>query len=401
MLIACTTVLPTAEAMRRGLKRTGKLDANAFVLGADAIRDDFYYDAHVPMSYSFPSEKGPFKTRGFTDWTVADWNSDKAAYEFPLYPCYYKTFKAKGAGCETSARSSSSRWSTTLTDLEVRVVATKAGRIEVATTGSGPTVLLVHGIPGSWRQCVPLAEDLSPSFHIVMPSRPGYGRTPVSTGRTYDEQADAYVSLLDSLGIDSCSVLGISGGGPSALALAARHPDRVTGLVLACAMAPHLIERPLVTSLIRVPGLPSLVNPVLRAGRRRRIRQPEAIDRYLSSALTPEEYQTASADARVRDDLVRFELSHLSAPAGVQGLRNDLAQIVGSKGRPANATIGCPAQLLYGTHDAVISMSHAEFYGTIVPDAEVVVFENAGHVFCLTRRSECSAAIRAFFERCA
>ncbi len=100
VLIACASVLPTAEAMRRGVKRTGKLDSNAYLLGADAIRDDFYYDAHVPMSFSFPSEKGPFKTRGFTHWTVGDWNSDSGRYDFPKFPCYYKTFKPNGGGCE-------------------------------------------------------------------------------------------------------------------------------------------------------------------------------------------------------------------------------------------------------------------------------------------------------------
>lgn len=100
VLIACVTVLPTAEAMRRGFKRLGKLDSNAFVLGIDAIRDDFYYDAHVPMSFSIPpSLSGPFKTRGFSYWTVVDWNSDKSVYEFPKFPCYYKTFKPNGGGC--------------------------------------------------------------------------------------------------------------------------------------------------------------------------------------------------------------------------------------------------------------------------------------------------------------
>jgi hypothetical protein len=100
VLLACVTVLPTAEAMRRGVARTGRLDSSSLLLGADAIRDDFYYDAHVPMSFSFPGVNGPFKTRGFTHWTVADWNSNEQVYEFPRFPCYYKTFKANGAGCE-------------------------------------------------------------------------------------------------------------------------------------------------------------------------------------------------------------------------------------------------------------------------------------------------------------
>ncbi|MEX2394603.1 MAG: ABC transporter substrate-binding protein [Actinomycetota bacterium] len=98
--IACVTVLPTAEAMRRAIERTGVLNANTLLLGADAIRDDFYYDAHVPMSYSFPGKDGPFRTRGFEHWTVVDWSVDEGKYLFPVFPCYYRTFKANNGGCE-------------------------------------------------------------------------------------------------------------------------------------------------------------------------------------------------------------------------------------------------------------------------------------------------------------
>ncbi|MEX2394604.1 MAG: alpha/beta fold hydrolase, partial [Actinomycetota bacterium] len=90
-------------------------------------------------------------------------------------------------------------WSTSL-DVRVDVVRTSAGPVEAATAGEGPAALLIHGIPGSWRQCIPLAEDLD-GFKVVLPSRPGYGRTPVRTGRSYAAQADAFAALLDSLGI--------------------------------------------------------------------------------------------------------------------------------------------------------------------------------------------------------
>lgn len=98
--IACTAVLSTAEIMRRGLKLTGRLDANAVVIGADAIRNDFFWDAHVPMEYRIPSVNGPFKTRAFSHYTVADWNSARSAYEFPAYPCYYRVFRPNNGGCE-------------------------------------------------------------------------------------------------------------------------------------------------------------------------------------------------------------------------------------------------------------------------------------------------------------
>ena len=98
--LGCVSVLPTSEMMNRGIQRTGTLDANSFLVGADMFRDDFYYDAHVPMQYHFPSAKGPFKTKGFSHWTVVDWSRGESKYLFPKYPCYYKTFGPDNAGCE-------------------------------------------------------------------------------------------------------------------------------------------------------------------------------------------------------------------------------------------------------------------------------------------------------------
>jgi pimeloyl-ACP methyl ester carboxylesterase len=74
-------------------------------------------------------------------------------------------------------------------------------------------------------------------FRIVMPSRPGYGRTPLSAGRTAAGAADAMAGLLDALGIPRAIVAAVSSAGPTAIALAAGHPDRVAGLVLQSAVA--------------------------------------------------------------------------------------------------------------------------------------------------------------------
>jgi pimeloyl-ACP methyl ester carboxylesterase len=56
---------------------------------------------------------------------------------------------------------------------------------------------------------------------------------------TPDLQAEAYRETLDSLGIDRCCVFSFSAGSTSAVAFALRHPERVSGLVLACPNSPH------------------------------------------------------------------------------------------------------------------------------------------------------------------
>ncbi len=86
--VMCAIFLPAAEMMRRGEQITGKLDANALIIGADAITNDFYFDAHVPLDWKFPAG-GPYKSKGWSHYTVVDWNSSKSAYDFPEYPLYW------------------------------------------------------------------------------------------------------------------------------------------------------------------------------------------------------------------------------------------------------------------------------------------------------------------------
>jgi pimeloyl-ACP methyl ester carboxylesterase len=285
------------------------------------------------------------------------------------------------------------RWRTSLDSLTVGVVDTRLGPVEVARAGTGPAVVLVHGIPGSWRQLVPLAEDLSADFHLLMPSRPGYGATPLRVGHTADEQADALAGMLDAVGIDRCAVVGISGGGPSALALAVRHPDRVAGLVLGCALVAHLMEARKIPPLLRVPGLAEALTPVARFVAHRKLRRPEAVRAELRKGLTPDEHARSERDPRIVADIVRHFLSHHEAP-GLAGLRNDYAQVALAR-EPVSPSVSCPVLVLHGDADTVVPVDHARFHAETLR-GELVVFEQAGHLFLFTRRDESVTALRSF-----
>ena len=56
------------------------------------------------MSFDIPGPHGPFKTRAFSHYTVAAWNAATKKYDFPAYPCYYRSFGANNAGCEDLRR---------------------------------------------------------------------------------------------------------------------------------------------------------------------------------------------------------------------------------------------------------------------------------------------------------
>ena len=111
-------------------------------------------------------------------------------------------------------------------------IETTRGLIEYADRGRGTPLLAVHGTLGGWDQGLVAAEYFRANgFRLIAPSRPGYLGTPLDTGRTAVEQADALAALLDGVGIENTCVFGGSGGGPAAYPLAARHPDRVDQLL--------------------------------------------------------------------------------------------------------------------------------------------------------------------------
>jgi pimeloyl-ACP methyl ester carboxylesterase len=81
---------------------------------------------------------------------------------------------------------------------------------------------------------------LAAGFSILTPSRPGYGKTPLSVGKTAPEAAEAMAALMERLGISNADVIAESSGGLTAIYLAARHPERVRKLVLEEAVTKYM-----------------------------------------------------------------------------------------------------------------------------------------------------------------
>lgn len=114
-----------------------------------------------------------------------------------------------------------------------------AGAVEYRLEGDGPqTVVIFHG--GHLRAGLALGEEVftTSGYRVLILSRPGYGRTPPSTGTTPAAFADVTADLCRHLGIERiAAVVGISAGGRTALAMAARHPHLVERVILQSAVA--------------------------------------------------------------------------------------------------------------------------------------------------------------------
>ncbi|HWO66524.1 MAG TPA: alpha/beta hydrolase, partial [Umezawaea sp.] len=117
--------------------------------------------------------------------------------------------------------------------MTVSQVAANGLKINVATAGSGPAVLLLHGFPHTWRIWEKVIPTLAEGQRVITPDLRGLGGTTrADTGYDAATLAQDAASLLDALGEQTATVVGIDAGAPPAFLLAMRHPERVERLVL-------------------------------------------------------------------------------------------------------------------------------------------------------------------------
>lgn len=262
-------------------------------------------------------------------------------------------------------------------------IKTSRGSVEAAVWGEGPAVLALHGAMGGYDQGVLLARTGAyPEYRFIALSRPGYLGTPLSMGRTPQEQADLCAEALDALQMQEVAVIAISGGGPTALQFALRHPDRCQALVMISACSETLYVPPPLRWYIM--KLMAHIPFVTRAMRRKLEQDPES-----------------AAQRSIRDDVLRrrtlddpevgplfraLQLSVMDRMAQrLAGSENDIRQTRAEMRYPLES-ITAPTLIVHGTSDAVVPFEQAESLAGRVPGAELMRIEGGEHVSIFTHR---------------
>jgi pimeloyl-ACP methyl ester carboxylesterase len=249
---------------------------------------------------------------------------------------------------------------------------------------TGPAIFLFHGTPGSRLDHDPY--DRPTAARIITIDRPGYGQSdPQPNRRLVDWPADV-LAVADALGLDRFCVLGISGGGPHALACAALVPHRIRRVGVVCGVGP--LDDPAADAGMQPSN--ALLNHLSRS-------DPKAvhdIGEMMAAGITGATDPSALMTMSTSEDMPEVDRATMAHPA-VQAMMfatlkesmrqggTAFAQEMIMLAQPwgfALEDIEVEVRFLQGTDDVNVPLAHAEAMAARLPGATLTVMQGEGHM---------------------
>ena len=276
-----------------------------------------------------------------------------------------------------------------MNDSEPRQIQLRDGRtLAYAEYGSsdGQPMIYCHGAPSSRVEGgliidVPLMKELG--VRVLIPDRPGIGRSDPKPQRTVLDWADDAIALADATNIDHFVVIGSSGGGPFALACAHRFPERVRAVGLIGCLAP--LDAPAMMSELSGPlrlmfRLSRLAPAVLRALYRlnlRAIRRGGTRSSERLAAWFPEPDRTLMQRPEIRDGFTRcFEEACRNGP---EGPALDM-RLIASPWNFDLKSIRVPVLLWQGERDRNVPPLHGRHLASHIPGCRATFLPDDAHL---------------------
>jgi pimeloyl-ACP methyl ester carboxylesterase len=259
----------------------------------------------------------------------------------------------------------------------------EGGVVAGAEAGSGPPILLLHGLGGTWQYWGRTMELLAGDARCIALDLPGFGQSDTPPGGfSLDSASDNLAAALRVLGGAPAVVCGHSLGGPLGARFALRHPDAVSRLVLVgpsgLAPAPPWQLRalravPAYNLLQRAPFhwehwlLP--IAPLRRTALGLLVDNPSAVDPALVRRIV---------------DGARFARAITPALGAsfATGLDDDAP------------LVSAPIAAIWGARDRMVPPSDAEILTRVAPSAEVHFLPGCGHLPMVERPEAFANALR-------
>ncbi len=241
--------------------------------------------------------------------------------------------------------------------------------------GSGPAILLIHGIGDNSTTWSSVQSTLAQRFTVIAPDLLGHGK---SDKPRADYSVAAYANgmrdLLSVLDIERVTVVGHSLGGGVAMQFAYQFPQLVDRLILVGAggvtkdvnFALRIASLPMGSEALALLRLP-MVLPAL-----------QVVGRVAGAAMG------STGLGRDLPEMLRI-LADLPEPTASSAFARTLRAVVDWRGQVVTMLDRCyltesvPVQLIWGTHDSVIPLSHAHLAHAAMPGSLLEIFEGSGH----------------------
>ena len=256
--------------------------------------------------------------------------------------------------------------------------------ISVSDVGSGPPVVLLHGLACGKRMWFHQIRALRKHFRVIACDLRGHGETDAPSVAT--EYSAAHLTrdllgMLDALNIERAALVGFSLGGGPALAVAATRPERVSRLVLADVGAGA--DEPL-----KIEWMTRRWLALIRQGE---------VDELVADMLRSEFYKVHAR----RSARCRAHMAALIRATPLDGLRFTLSEVLAKRKSLFRTTgvlkhLRVPTLVMVGQHDYVCSKA-ARLLAETIPNARLKIIANSGHMSPLEQPAAFSAALMEFF----
>src|SRR5438105_1924574 len=243
-------------------------------------------------------------------------------------------------------------------------------RVRYLCGGSGPALVLVHGLLGysfSWRYALPALAEKMTVYAVDMPGA-GFSDRPPNLDCCFRAQAERLLRFLDSVGVISCDLLGTSHGGAVAMMTAALAPERVRSLVLVAPVNPWSAHGKRLAPLLSHALVSTLI---LRLGPCMEVAHDLALRRLYSDRkrIRPGTLEGYSAPLRIPG---AFEYGL----GVVRSWNSDLRAL--ESALPHIAHI--PTLLLWGSEDTAVNPMSADQLCRQFKDCRIEIFHGVGHL---------------------
>jgi pimeloyl-ACP methyl ester carboxylesterase len=261
-------------------------------------------------------------------------------------------------------------------------------RVNVIELGSGPPVVFIHGLSGSWQNWLEQLPVFARDHRVIAFDLPGFGASEMAREKiTISGYGRFVAALLDELGVGSAAVVGNSMGGFIGIELAIRFPERVERLVLvsAAGLSIEYLRNERALAVLGAVGNRLAAYSGWVASRSDALARRPVARRAIFGIV-------AHRPDRLPGPLVAEQVRGSGKP----GFLPALDALTHYPIRDRLGEIACPTLIVWGAEDRLVPARDADEFARLIPNSRKVIWPETGHVAMLERPAAFNALVQAF-----